>query len=300
MPADFQIFSTLRYDPLLLEVSTRSNMDYAGWNHVNQSPFYMLDFHRDRMLRAAAHWEWDAVVKKLSGDAGLQWLAKSITGAIINGEDEQERQQQEQQPMRVRVSFSEEGEITVTAAPIPAVPLANLLPQKLPVPGSLLPSSSGDEEGQYVLPGKDGEYEVVLDSQRTPSSEFTHFKTTKRPMYDSARQRAHISLSDKKEVLTVNHKDGTIMEGSVTTPYFWRGGRWVTPPVSAQYSPEDGSGGQNGTTRRWVLEKYDAIPFAAFICFNTTRARLTIYCVGALRSKRPSQLTLWLTVKNAG
>lgn len=37
------------------------------------------------------------------------------------------------------------------------------------------------------------------------------------------------------------------MEGSLTTVYFFRGGRWVTPPLA--------SGGQAGTTRRWLLEQ---------------------------------------------
>lgn len=37
------------------------------------------------------------------------------------------------------------------------------------------------------------------------------------------------------------------MEGSITTPYFWRGERWVTPSAD--------SGGNLGTTRRWALER---------------------------------------------
>ena len=37
------------------------------------------------------------------------------------------------------------------------------------------------------------------------------------------------------------------MEGSLTSLFFRRAGKWVTPAVS--------SGGQAGTTRRWLLEK---------------------------------------------
>jgi len=37
------------------------------------------------------------------------------------------------------------------------------------------------------------------------------------------------------------------MEGSLTSVYFWRGGRWITPTV--------GSGGQDGTSRRLALER---------------------------------------------
>lgn len=36
------------------------------------------------------------------------------------------------------------------------------------------------------------------------------------------------------------------MEGTLTTPYFFREGRWITPA--------EGCGGNRGTTRRWALD----------------------------------------------
>lgn len=78
-------------------------------------------------------------------------------------------------------------------------------------------------------------------------------------MYDAARQRAGISYADPVEVLVVNQDDGSVMEGTFTTPYFWRAGHWVTPPVAAQFSWEEGNGGQDGTSRRWALERYDSL-----------------------------------------
>lgn len=42
------------------------------------------------------------------------------------------------------------------------------------------------------------------------------------------------------------NQDSEVMEGSITTPYFWRRAQWVTPPASA--------GGNIGTTRRYALE----------------------------------------------
>ncbi|KAG7289680.1 hypothetical protein NEMBOFW57_006056 [Staphylotrichum longicolle] len=195
---DFQLFSSLRYDPALSQVSG-SSLSHAGWNWANASPLYMLDYHRDRMLLAATHWGWDAAVEFLKGEAGLQRLGDRIMSSI--GEDKQS-------PMKVRVAITKEG------------------------------------------------WEILVDSSKTARSEHTHFKTTHRPPYDGARQRAQISLPDKKEVLIVNEADGSVMEGSVTTPYFWRKGRWVTPAVSKTFSHEDGNGGQNGTSRRWALERY--------------------------------------------
>ncbi|KAK0727075.1 putative 4-amino-4-deoxychorismate protein [Lasiosphaeria miniovina] len=245
MVANFQLFSSLRYDAALLQVAD-SPLNDSGWNRVNKSPFYMLDFHRDRMLRAATHWGWDAAVEALSGDAGLQRLEEALAGAI--GE-------KQSAPLRVRVVISEQGAIEIVTGKVLETTLSNLYPAKLPVPGEAPTGPSEPNSRQTTTPSKVPTYEVVVDESGTARSEYTHFKTTKRAMYDVARQRARISPTDAKEVLIVYDVDGHVMEGSTTTPYFWRGGRWVTPAVSSQYSLDSGSGGQDGTTRRWILEK---------------------------------------------
>lgn len=65
-------------------------------------------------------------------------------------------------------------------------------------------------------------------------------------MYEDARARVSIpAFTSPAEVFMYNDA-GEMSEGSLTSVYFWRDGRWVTPPV--------GSGGQAGTTRRWALE----------------------------------------------
>jgi 4-amino-4-deoxychorismate lyase len=95
-------------------------------------------------------------------------------------------------------------------------------------------------------------YSILLDSQSTPFDSHTIFKTTHRPHYDSSRSRnlsQNLSSNLVEEVLLYN-PSGKIMEGSLTTPYFYRNGRWVTPPVW-----EDNHGGQRGTTRRYAIEK---------------------------------------------
>lgn len=48
------------------------------------------------------------------------------------------------------------------------------------------------------------------------------------------------------EALLIN-ESGEIMEGSITTPYFFREGRWITPAAKC--------GGNLGTTRRWALNR---------------------------------------------
>jgi 4-amino-4-deoxychorismate lyase len=64
MPSDteFQLFTSLRYDPLLLSSAENSE----PWlNFTAPSPFYMLVYHRDRMVEAAQHFDFAQVVAKL-------------------------------------------------------------------------------------------------------------------------------------------------------------------------------------------------------------------------------------------
>ncbi|KAK1700438.1 aminodeoxychorismate lyase [Colletotrichum godetiae] len=235
--ANFQLFTSLRYDPGLVGVPKR-RLANAGWNAKMTSPFYMLDLHRDRMLRAATFWNWTPAIETISGSDGLQRLTEAIETFLT--------QHGREKPLRVKVLLDSEGDLSCEASQVPAVPLENLFPERLPPPGN-------SKEAGYPL--EENPMTVVIDNTKTAQSEYTHYKTTERTMYDTARSRASISLADRKEVLLVNLKDGSVMEGSLTTPFFWRNGRWVTPPVATKYSPEVGSGGQDGTTRRWALER---------------------------------------------
>ncbi|KAH8699804.1 aminotransferase [Ilyonectria robusta] len=236
MNNEFSLFTSLRYDSRLREVPSKGLIG-EGWNFENESSLYMLDFHRDRMLRAATHWKWQAAIDALAGDDGLQKLAR-LTEEVIGST--------QTSPLRVRILVSREGEIEAQKFDTPELPLENLFPERLPPPGSS--NSPGD-------PKREGPFALLVDHAVTPRSEYTHYKTTKREMYDSARQRANISPTDPKELLIINKDDGSVMEGTITTPYFWRHGQWVTPTVAANFSWEDGSGGQDGTSRRWSLER---------------------------------------------
>ncbi|KAK0739965.1 aminotransferase [Apiosordaria backusii] len=231
-PPDFQIFTSLRFDPSLLQVHSSPAFSHAGWNHDHPSPFYMLDYHRDRMLRAARHWKWESAIQVLAGDAGLQLLAETITANLS----------QKDEPAKVRVDIFQDGKLTVTASPTLSVPLTRLYPTTLDPPS--LDSYSGTV------------FEVVVDTTHNVNpSEFTHYKTSKRQIYDQARQQASItSPTIPREVLIVDSKDGSVMEGSTSTPYFSREGRWVTPVVNKE-TDKEWHGGQDGTSRRWALER---------------------------------------------
>lgn len=236
MATDFSLFTSLRYDGRLKDIPAKG-VEFAGWNYKNESPLYMLDFHRDRILRAAIHWKWTPAIEKLSGDEGLSTMAQQVVDFIGPSQTT---------ALRVRLIVDHDGELTIERYNTPDTALQNLFPERLPPPGSIPSQSEPREPPKWIL---------LLDDANLARSEFTHFKTTKRAMYDSARQRAGITPTDQKEVLIVNQEDGSVMEGTTTTPYFWREGRWVTPPVSSKFSLEDGSGGQDGTSRRWALER---------------------------------------------
>ncbi len=70
--SDFYIFSSLRYDTLL---SHEKESRLCFEDESPYSPFYMLLYHRDRMMEAAKYFGWDAAVKKL---ADLESLVKMM------------------------------------------------------------------------------------------------------------------------------------------------------------------------------------------------------------------------------
>ncbi|KAI0505952.1 putative 4-amino-4-deoxychorismate protein [Xylaria bambusicola] len=241
-----ELFTTIRCDLELLRVADQLS-ENVGWNQ-HPSPFYMLDFHRDRMLKAAVHWGWDAAAKTLDGETGLRFMEKFLRDNVSDLAST---------PYAAKILINEHGALSIVERPTGPVHLNNLFPSHLPAPlhhDTQHPLEARREASR--VPERNFDYEILVDGQRTTQSEFTHFKTTHRPMYEEARHRAGInSPADKKEVLLINHRDGSIMEGSITTPYFWRNGRWVTPPVAEEFDMARGSGGNRGTSRRWALER---------------------------------------------
>ena len=72
----FQLFTSLRYDPLLL-TSTENSARHV--NFITPSPFYMLVYHRDRMREAALHFDFVAVEERLrDGEALHQELLHQV------------------------------------------------------------------------------------------------------------------------------------------------------------------------------------------------------------------------------
>jgi hypothetical protein len=243
---DFQLFSSLRYDPLL----TSLPINNEAWDgDVKSSPFYMLPYHRDRMLQATEHFNWTAAADAIRGPDGFTQLLKKLTESIDT---------QSSKPLRVRVLLSKDGTIKVESNPTPESSKEALYPARIPPPKSassqveVSPLTGGalelgDNDTVHGDPPKANPFDVIPDTSKTAPSLYTSYKTTSRDMYNDARHRVGIEdMTARQEVLLVSDT-GEIMEGSLTSPYFWREGKWMTPSVD--------SGGQIGTTRRWALEK---------------------------------------------
>jgi 4-amino-4-deoxychorismate lyase len=243
---DYQLFSSLRFDPILLQSSSNSALGNGP------SSFYMLSYHRDRMLQAAQHFRWTAAAARIEGPEGLAHLLRTLEGKI---------DLKSNASFRVKTVLHHNGDITVETSQTPKVPLENLFPARIPPPApemKVSPLTGGTlslGEGNVVIKGRGTHdpqqlqpWTVMVDSRKTVPSPFTTYKTTYRDMYNEARARVGIeTMAEPQEVLIVSSSADEIMEGSLTSCFFWRGGRWVTPPIS--------SGGQAGTTRRWLLEK---------------------------------------------
>ena len=135
--------------------------------------------------------------------------------------------------------MTEEGDMHAVFTPIPSLPIEVFFPDTF------------DWEASEVLHelSKNRPWKIFLDIQATPSTAFTSYKTNQRDMYEEARLRRlpkGSTMSSAVEVVMYNPED-EITEGSLTSVFFYRNGRWVTPPTA--------SGCQRGTTRRWALEK---------------------------------------------
>jgi len=125
------------------------------------------------------------------------------------------------------VSISHNGQLSVEIfKSIPPVPINVLYPPSL----SFLVEPT---------------FRIFISTMKITPDLFTAHKTTHRAKYDEARTLLPNPADMTQEILLVN-QGGHIMEGSFTTPYFFRDGVWITPDRSC--------GGNLGTTRRYALE----------------------------------------------
>lgn len=95
--ADFSLLTSLRNDGLLLQC--KENTLLSG-RIGRATAFYMLQYHRDRILAAAKYFDWDAVVSRLEGETGLSRLHEDLTAEV----DQWQASSGSEGPLKVRLS----------------------------------------------------------------------------------------------------------------------------------------------------------------------------------------------------
>lgn len=76
--ANFHLFTSLRYDPLLSKNYYNAMLYGQGNNNRRWGPFYMLRYHRDRILEAAQYFKWKEVSLRLAGEDGLRRFEQDL------------------------------------------------------------------------------------------------------------------------------------------------------------------------------------------------------------------------------
>jgi 4-amino-4-deoxychorismate lyase len=222
---DFQILTSVRGD-LMLAKCPENNRFSSFPAHCCK--YYLLEYHRDRMLAAAHDFGWDLAAQKFAGPDGLRCL-EILLDDHVRGKWSGESIPTIDTPLKLRILLSKAGELTISSAPCePISPIAAF-------PLSLSPN----------LPIDTCSWRIHLWPVPIKRSLFTKHKTTCRAQYNLVR--SHLLSHDLgTEILLVN-QEGEITEGSITTPYFFRNGHWITPRASC--------GGNIGTTRRWAIQQ---------------------------------------------
>lgn len=188
-----------------------------------------LPYHRDRLVSAAQAFGWHDVVRFLSGDMGLQRLFTTVDQHLKSLPDTERTTLVK----KIKVCVYKDVRFSVESASLSSKGPTNVMSVPTSLSKSALPSSRCT---------------VKLDSEPIIGSLFTSHKTSERRQYDGARRRAGIIHEPPTiaEVLLFNPQK-ELTECSLSTPYFLRNGRWITPPAS--------SGGLAGVIRRLALER---------------------------------------------
>ncbi|EXJ94822.1 hypothetical protein A1O1_03220 [Capronia coronata CBS 617.96] len=218
----FRILTTLKYIHF-------NDQDVAEFSQLvgrwKQEESKSLRFHRQRLRAAAQACSWAQVSKQFESDDAALDLLRAIEQAITKELPEPGHGCIKE--IRVRVLVDGSGHVDVET-----VPMGNERPVRCLVddgfyqlPTLLSPSSPSNDSGAPFS-------KVYVDFLPTRASIFTAHKTTYRQAYNQARSRAEIvhAAPTDAEVLLFNSRR-EITEASLSTPYFFREGGWVTPAV---------------------------------------------------------------------
>ncbi|GJJ15025.1 hypothetical protein Clacol_009298 [Clathrus columnatus] len=221
----FELFSSTRYDPALVNASWKPSSDEP------HCPFLLLSFHLDRLQEAVRHFQWKDDIGIATGDPNIYRYIREQAEETVSKEENGSGTK----PLRVRLVLSSRTGFRIECFPTVERPYDLLFLSTFqstntnPLPSSPFPKPT----------------KVYLDTEPTPSSDFTSYKTTRRDHYNAARQRVGLTPSTVDGEVILFDEEGQITEGSTRNIALWRDARWVSPV----------GGGLKGVVRRWLLEQ---------------------------------------------
>lgn len=225
---DFQLLTSIRYDPNLLSGDDMS------------SGFFLFDEHVRRLRFQIEFFNWTEL--KLERQHLLDKLNEIVAQIYTTSDGDI------MDAYKLRVTVSRDGTVNISA--LKAIERANLLDGL----GVLMQDEIGLASPQTQSPV----WSIFLDTKPTPMSCFTSFKTTNRSHYLQARQRVLSepnNYSNFQDVLLFNEQ-GQITECSISSVAFRRLRQdpdgsttaiWATPPIS--------SGCLCGVVRQMLISK---------------------------------------------
>lgn len=199
---DFEILSTIRYDPLLTD-SVDPNIFEP--NSDNSKLFFLFDEHFYRLKFTLAYFEFGF---EISRDELLFKLNEVIADLDKSNS------------YRLRLTINKQGEVKITA---------HIAAQRY----NLFDGFNTLENYTSKI------WNLYIDSEPITISPFTSFKTTRRDRYNEARSRALDPNTDEPQEVLLYNTANQITEGSITNVAFktidLKTGeeQWITPPLAS-------------------------------------------------------------------
>lgn len=269
---DFRIFTTLRFN--------RWNTADIRHEDITLRKFLdelLLGYHSERLQASARAFGWTEAVTLLER-GGRRLLYEHIEEAVNRHPATDKGPARGYcRAFRTRINVSQDAMIDVLVADMGDDTYFSALHRDNFCRFDQPPTHESTRQEKADFCG------VGLDTVPTPPTIFTMHKTSHRDVYDAARSRAAITRypPTSYEVLLYNTSN-EITEASLSSVYFYRGGRWITPAAEC--------GGNMSVTKRLMLQ--NGLAFQGRILVEDLHHMEIIGLSNAVRGFFLGQLTL--------
>lgn len=242
---DFQILSTIRYDPNL---SPTPPLQYSD---ITNSNFFLLSEHTSRLKFTLGYFQNQFHYN----DADFEITESGLLHQLINAF--QQSQKPVMMPYKIRLLvdvMTGEARVEIHDTPyrqnlLAGLPTTSTTKNHDDMFDSTLVDFSHVETSDDDDDDDDDIWHVYLDTSPTLISPFTSFKTTRRDVYTTARGRVLPGIRPQREEVLLYNTSRKLMEGSITNVAIMRrrDGKLITPMLS--------SGCLCGVMRSYLLRK---------------------------------------------